>query len=164
MAPAHPRKVGLVDGARCPRCWPWGELEEGRGELADFACRECRGRFLPSETAERVFNDLGYSPGRLRALRQATTSEPLRCAGCEHRLTTIRVESRDVELCFHCGGAWLDLGALEALSGRRFDETAPTAFPRALDENRPLRDIDEHLPTVVTGIAVIALWVALFWR
>ncbi len=86
-------------------------------------CSRCGGRFLPPEITDRVVVDeLGMEREILREVAELFSGLKLPCPGCRGLMRPLRLRGVHVDLCFGCGGLWLDSGELEALSSGRHAE------------------------------------------
>jgi Zn-finger nucleic acid-binding protein len=107
--------------ATCPRCQTL--LSAGDGALLEDVCGRCRGRFLPAEVTERVVVDeLGVDRATLKEIAEQFSGQRLACPGCRASMRPLRLHGVLVDLCFSCGGLWLDGGELRTLSRGRHDE------------------------------------------
>jgi Zn-finger nucleic acid-binding protein len=105
----------------CPRCQTL--LSAGDGALLEDVCGRCRGRFLLAEVTERVVVDeLGVDRATLKEIAAQFGGQRLACPGCSAPMRPLRLHGVLVDLCFACGGLWLDWGELRTLSRGRHDE------------------------------------------
>lgn len=105
----------------CPRCQTL--LSAGDGALLEDVCGRCRGRFLQAEVTERVVVDeLGVDRTTLKEIAEQFSGQRLPCPGCRALMRPLRLHGVFVDLCFSCGGLWLDGGELRTLSRGRHDE------------------------------------------
>jgi Zn-finger nucleic acid-binding protein len=116
--------------ALCLRCGPDTLLVPHSGALGEAACPQCGGRLLDEPSTTALFVDeLGLT--RAELLDGLPTHE--RCPACEAlRLAFIEVHGTPATICGACGAAWLDAGALSALTHGRVVEVRPTARPEAV--------------------------------
>jgi Zn-finger nucleic acid-binding protein len=118
---------------QCPRCVR--PLQPPVGTLEEEVCGGCGGRYLPSRGVARLLEDeRGLDLGLLRELSEHFGNENLRCPGCAHGCSTIQLKGERVDLCFGCGGLWLDAGELADLGEGRHVE--PVALSGAAAEAR----------------------------
>ncbi len=112
----------------CPACTKAGRavsLVAGAG-LDGHACDTCGGIFLPLSGSERLLGELlALSRAALVDLAEGFGGRRFGCPGCRARMRCLVVRGVDVDLCFHCGGLWLEHGELERLSGGRYGAPAP---------------------------------------
>lgn len=103
---------------RCPRCRDPLAHVEGEGIVLDH-CPSCRGLWLDHDEWQPVV-------GAAREVRAPDTLElttPPPCPACEMNGAPRPLQPRGIEgvpgleidVCAHCGGAWLDGGELPAL-------------------------------------------------
>jgi Zn-finger nucleic acid-binding protein len=105
----------------CPRCQTL--LSAGDGALLEDVCGRCRGRFLPPDVTERVVVDeLGVDRATLKEIASHFSGVRVACPGCRAPMRPLRLHGVLVDLCFSCGGLWLDGGELRTLSRGRHDE------------------------------------------
>ena len=104
----------------CPRCAE--PLARVGGPLDESACAACRGRFVSTIGVERlVEGEIGVSRDLLRELVGRAGRGPCFCPSCGTRMAPVRLKGADVDLCRGCGGLWLDVDELRAISAGRYD-------------------------------------------
>ncbi len=100
----------------CPRCEA-STLEANAGALGEAVCPTCGGRFLHQQLAEQILvTELGMTPAFLRELSEQYAGGIGSCPGCKAAMKAARVRGVTLDLCFACGGCWLDARELTALS------------------------------------------------
>jgi Zn-finger nucleic acid-binding protein len=99
----------------CPRCTQ--ELVEKGGAHDLQVCPQGHGRFLDSGEARALLEErLQLSPHFLKELaEQFQTVKPLTCMGCGGAMRMFQLKGAWVDVCFSCGGLWLDTGELSLL-------------------------------------------------
>lgn len=125
----------------CPRCQML--LSAGDGALLEDVCGRCRGRFLHPQITERVVVDeLGVDRATLKEIAEHFSGQRVPCPGCRASMRPLRLHGVLVDLCFSCGGLWLDGGELRTLSRGRHDElgghTPPVLVVEPLDTSTAL--------------------------
>ena len=124
---------------RCPRC-PDRVLASQVGAWLEDVCGSCNGRFLNGDTTLRLFEE-HLRIGRAM-LGELTLDGPRRlaCPGCGQRMTLTMARGIQVDLCGGCGGAWLDVGELAALSRGQVKEVAADVVVTGVstDDSNPL--------------------------
>ena len=116
--------------SNCPRC-PTIALTAGHGAVGEDVCARCGGRFLAPEITDRVVVDeLGVERELLREIAALFSGLKLPCPGCRALMRPLRLRGVHVDLCFSCGGLWLDSGELFSLSsGRHAEIGGPSLVP-----------------------------------
>lgn len=111
--PLNAVQASDVEVDLCPRCHG---LFFDRGELERFPDRPSLQPLMNAarQAASRCRKG-GHRVPRAQVLCATCDSEPLGCPGCGARLGLVSARVCDVDLCTHCGGAWLDAGKFEAL-------------------------------------------------
>ena len=98
----HIRKVILSASPRCDD----SQLDDtGRGPNGTLGCGLCDGLFLTQAGAQTFFDELGLSPGEVS---DRTAAQTLTCPSCAHPMTALLQNDAVVDVCSHCGGAWVD--------------------------------------------------------
>ncbi len=129
----------------CPACSKAGTAQPLSAEtgLDGRGCDACGGIFLPLSGSERLLGELlARSRADLVDLADSFGGRRFTCPGCRAKMRCLVVRSTDVDLCFHCGGLWLEHGGLERLSGARYHGPTPkrvalpVAAPTAATELR----------------------------
>lgn len=137
----------------CPRCADT-VLVDGVGALHEAVCPDCRGRFLDAEATTRVVVDeLGVDRQLLHEIAEHFSGPRLRCPACPAAMRPLRLQGVLVDLCFACGGLWLDAGELHRLSSGRHVEIAPTAAE--IDAVVPAAAVGARLKLVAGAAAVV---------
>jgi Zn-finger nucleic acid-binding protein len=171
---------------KCARCSE--DLSVPVGALEEEECESCGGRFLPARGVERLLRDerkLDFDV--LRALSEEFGDEGLTCPGCGQKMSTVQVKGERVDLCFGCGGLWLDAGELGRLGeGRHAEATSEETLRRlreiteekaaararardAESEEQQRRDLKSvmaalgRLILVGAGVAIFALSLWIVW-
>ena len=123
----------------CPRC-PDRVLASQVGAWLEDVCGSCNGRFLNGDTTLRLFEE-HLRIGRAM-LGELTLDGPRRlaCPGCGQKMTLTMARGIQVDLCGGCGGAWLDVGELAALSRGQVKEVAADVVVTGVstDDSNPL--------------------------
>ena len=120
---------------------------------------------LPAAGSDRVLHQLlALDRASLLELANGFGGRRFACPWCTARMRCLVVRSVDLDLCFHCGGLWLEHGELERLSGQRYSSPTPPqkpAHPIAIRADTFVRfDARQRLPsTVGAGIRAIGLGV-----
>lgn len=114
--------MSTVVAPSCPACERQGvavALVPG-ASLDGISCPRCGGTHLPTVGSERLLcEELHLSRAALLELADAFGGRRFRCPGCSARTRALLVRGVDVDLCFACGGLWLEAGELEQLSDQR---------------------------------------------
>ncbi len=112
----------------CPVCARGGAnvvLSAG-ASLDGSSCKRCGGTVLPTTGSERLLHEeLALDRAALVDLAASFGGRRFACPCCDARMRTLMLRGVDVDLCFHCGALWLELGELERLSGNRHRGLAP---------------------------------------
>ena len=112
----------------CPRCPLPTSIVEAGGVVGEDVCRSCHGRFLAPELTERiVVEELGVERATLHEIAAMFSGLRLACPGCRAAMRPLRLRGVVVDLCFSCGGLWLDAGELARLTGGRHVEVVDAA-------------------------------------
>ena len=112
----------------CPRCRTL--LSAGDGALLEDVCGACHGRFLPAAATERVVvEELGVDRATLKEIAELFSGLRVPCPGCTTAMRPLRLHGVLVDLCFACGGLWLDGGELTSLTAGRYAEVGGTTPP-----------------------------------
>jgi Zn-finger nucleic acid-binding protein len=123
----NPVQASDVEVDICPSCHG---LFFDRGELERFPDRPSLKPLMPAarQAASRCRKG-GHLVPRSLASCATCRSEPLGCPGCGGRLGLVSARVCNVDLCAHCGGAWLDAGKFEALENATVTQprVAPTS-------------------------------------
>ena len=146
-------------------------MGEGGSTLLDGAvldgrwCQGCGGVLLPAAGSDRVLHQLlALDRASLMELANGFGGRRFACPWCTARMRCLVVRGVDVDLCFHCGGLWLEHGELERLSGQRYSSPTPTRKPAhaiAIRADTFVRfDARQRLPSIVgAGIRAVGLGV-----
>jgi len=110
-----------VSVQRCPACVGDGGVALQAGaDLDGCWCQRCGGVLLPATGSERVLHQLlALDRAALMELAEGFGGRRFACPWCTARMRCLVVRGVDLDLCFHCGGLWLETGELERLSGNR---------------------------------------------
>lgn len=102
-APQGPPSLG-----RCPH--DGAVLAEGSGPLEQHACPTCRGSFVPAHAMQQVLDRLGLEVDEVRELASQFVGRSVGCPGCGQKMEITRLRGVVIDICFGCGGVWLDAG------------------------------------------------------
>jgi Zn-finger nucleic acid-binding protein len=98
---------------------------------------------------ERLLKDeRGLDFELLRELSEQIGDERLRCPGCGGTCSTIQVKGERVDLCFGCGGIWLDPGELGGLGEGRHAEAVALDGRAAEERVQRLRAAEEKAASI----------------
>ncbi len=121
--PAPISAVPIVPAPPCPACARRGApstLSNGAA-LDGQGCTRCGGVLLISTGSERLLHDeLALSRSTLLEIAQSFGGHRFSCPACTSKMRPLVLRGVDVDLCFHCGGLWLDDGEIERLSAQRY--------------------------------------------
>lgn len=122
-----------VSVQRCPACVGDGGVALQAGADLDGSwCERCGGVLLPATGSERVLHQLlALDRAALMDLAEGFGGRRFACPWCTARMRCLVVRGVDLDLCFHCGGLWLETGELERLSGNRHSSPKVTPTARA---------------------------------
>jgi hypothetical protein len=96
------------------------------GALSSVACARCGGGFIPEDGTSRLLDELGHTTAELRELAALFGGARLQCPGCKSKMSPLQLRGVTLDVCFGCGGLWVDKGDLEAVSSTRYQMPAPT--------------------------------------
>lgn len=167
-APAAPDDVPVITGAqvmKCARCHD-PELTEA-GALSARACARCGGGFIPEDGTSRLLDELSHTTAQLRELAALFGGTRLPCPACKSKMSPLQLRGVTLDVCFGCGGLWVDKGDLEAVSSGRYHMPAPTqplarATPAILPAQGLVRVDERTLPrhitrAVLAGVGAVGL-------
>lgn len=137
------------------------------GALSAAACARCGGGFIPEDGTSRLMEELNHSTAELRELASLFGGTRLPCPACKSKMSPLQLRGVTLDVCFGCGGMWVDKGDLEAVSSGRYHMPAPTKpLARAMTAIVPAQSvvrIDERtLPrhitrAVLAGVGAVGL-------
>jgi Zn-finger nucleic acid-binding protein len=120
-------------------------LVANAGALGEAVCPTCGGRFLHQQLAEQILTtELGMTPAFLRELSEQYAGGIGSCPGCKAAMKAVRVRGVTLDLCFTCGGCWLDARELTALTAGLHPELKA---PKAAVATLPLPPVAEEEDT-----------------
>lgn len=166
MADAE-REPVLVGEAliKCARCHD-PELTVA-GALSSVACPRCGGGFIPEDGTSRLLDELSHTTAQLRELAALFGGTRLPCPGCKSKMSPLQLRGVTLDVCFGCGGMWVDRGDLEAISSARYQMPAPTqplakATPAVIPTQGLVRVDERTLPrhisrAVLAGVGAVGL-------
>lgn len=150
---------------KCARCHD-PELTVA-GVLSSVACPRCGGGFISEDGTSRLLDELGHSTAELRELAALFGGTRLPCPGCKSKMSPLQLRGVTLDVCFGCGGLWVDRGDLEAVSSGRYQMPAPTqpllkATPAIIPAQGLVRVDERTLPrhisrAVLAGVGAVGL-------
>jgi hypothetical protein len=168
MADAENAPPPVLVGAaliKCARCHD-PELTVA-GALSSMACPRCGGGFIPEDGTSRVLDELSHTTAQLRELAAVFGGTRLPCPACKSKMSPLQLRGVTLDVCFGCGGLWVDKGDLEAVSSGRYQMPAPTqplakATPAIVPAQGLVRVDERTLPrhitrAVLAGVGAVGL-------
>lgn len=150
---------------KCARCHD-PELTVA-GALSSLACPRCGGGFIPEDGTSRLLDELSHTTAELRELAALFGGARLPCPGCKSKMSPLQLRGVTLDVCFGCGGMWVDKGDLEAVSSARYQMPAPTqplakATPVLIAAQGLVRVDERTLPrhisrAVLAGVGAVGL-------
>lgn len=155
---ANPAAGRDARSLKCARCHD-PELNVV-GALSSSACPRCGGGFIPEDGTSRLLEELNHTTAELRELAALFGGTRLPCPSCKTKMSPLQLRGATLDICFGCGGMWVDRGDLEAISSNRYHMPAPTqplakATPAIIPAQSLVRVDERTLPRHV-GRAVLA--------